>query len=68
MPSITTEDGRRVEPGDRVFNYYDCKWGTIRAGSLDVDGWFYVDHEDGSHALLNGARIASYEPKWSHRV
>lgn len=26
---ITTEDGKEVGLGDRVFNYYDGKWGTI---------------------------------------
>jgi len=26
---ITTEDGKIVGLGSRVYNYYDCKWGTI---------------------------------------
>lgn len=26
---IITEDGKEVGLGDRVFNYYDGKWGTI---------------------------------------
>ena len=31
---ITTEDGKEVGLGDRVFNYYDGKWGVIVA----IDG------------------------------
>jgi len=27
--NITTEDGKIVHLGDRVYNYYDCKWGII---------------------------------------
>jgi hypothetical protein len=26
---IVTADGKHVKQGDRVYNYYDCKWGTI---------------------------------------
>lgn len=60
---ILTEDGQVVRKGDRVFNYYDVKWGVI-AENPDRDGWFRVDHEDGTHATLNGPRICSYQPEW----
>lgn len=66
-PSIVTSDGKRVRPGDRVFNYYDCKWGRI-AHDVDCDGWFHVNHEDGSSALLNGERIATYQPSWARSI
>ena len=29
MITILTADGYAVHEGDRVFNYYDCKWGVI---------------------------------------
>lgn len=67
-PTIRTDDGKSVAEGDRVYDYYNLGWGTIRVGSLDSDGWFYVDHEDGSCALLNGARIATYQPQWTKQV
>jgi hypothetical protein len=60
---IRTEDGRSVSEGDRVFDYYNMKWGVIRLNSTDDQGWFYVDHEEGGDALLNGERIATYDPR-----
>ena len=63
--TIKTEDDQIVQAGDRVFNYYDMKWGTIRA-DVDASGWFHVDHDDGSSALLDGSRIASYDPRERH--
>ncbi len=61
MPDITTEDNHPVQEGDRVFNYYDMKVGDIRPNSTDQEGWFYLDHEDGTNALLNGQRICTIE-------
>ncbi len=60
---VETEDHALVYEGDRVFDYYGMKWGTIRVGSIDSSGWFYVDHEDGTKSLLNGERIATYDPR-----
>lgn len=60
---ITTEDGKVVRPGDRVFDYYGCKWGVIE-DDVDDQGWFHVTHDDGSRSLLNGQRIATYKPGW----
>lgn len=61
---IVTADGQVVREGDRVFNYYDLKWGTIEQTSLGSDGWFGVRHEDGTYATLNGERISTEEPAW----
>lgn len=62
MGEITTADGATVRKGDRVFNYYDWQWGTI-IEDPDSEGWFYVEHEDGSRKTLNGERIAVSEPR-----
>jgi hypothetical protein len=64
LTNIYTEDGALLQPGDRAFNYYDCKWGVIRPGSLDAQGWFDFDHDDGTHAVLDGSRISTYKPNW----
>lgn len=61
MTIILTEDGVQVQESDRVFNYYDHKAGVIRPSSRDRDDWFYVDHDDGTSALLNGSRICSIQ-------
>lgn len=55
---LTTEDNRTpITEGQRLFNYYDQKWGTV--GRIDSDGWFDFHHEDGTKALLNGARVST---------
>ena len=52
ISQIRTADGHVVKPGDRVFNYYDCKWGVI--GKIDQhNGWFDFLHEDGTKTILN---------------
>lgn len=66
--TITTEDGKVVREGDRVFNYYDGWWGTL--GPIDEDhdgtgGWADVTRDDGRRAYLNGQRIATYDPRGS---
>jgi hypothetical protein len=73
MPSTihtVTEDDVFVFPGTRVYNYYDMKPGVIEnirqddfdeAVNLKRDLWFYVKHDDGSKALLNGERICTIE-------
>lgn len=58
--TITTEDGKVVREGDRVFNYYDGFWGTL--GPIDETGWADV-HGDGRKAYLNGQRISTYDPR-----
>ena len=60
---IVTEDGKTVHEGDRVYNYYDGKWGVIRVNTLARDGWFDLDQEDGTRAYLDGSRIATYNPR-----
>jgi hypothetical protein len=44
--------------GDRGFNYYDMKWGTVEQEPSD-DGWFKVRHDDGSTAILNDERFVT---------
>lgn len=62
MPrTIRTEDGVILTEGDRAFDYYGMAWGTI--GAIDADLWFMFTHDDGSRSLLNGARIATYDPR-----
>lgn len=60
--TITTEDGKVVREGDRVFNYYDGFWGTL--GPIDDGGWADV-FGDGRKAYLNGQRISTFDPKGS---
>jgi hypothetical protein len=73
--TIRTEDGIEVREGDRIFDYYTMKAGTI--GTLDLHleprtdayygpemqgsltPWFIVHHDDGTRCLLNGQRICS---------
>jgi hypothetical protein len=62
--TIQTADGRTVNVGDRVFNYYDLKWGRIESLTSTSDGWFTFAHEDGTKAVLNGERISSSPPSW----
>lgn len=61
-PEILTEDAQYVYKGDRIYNYYDCKWGIILE-EPDDQGWFRALHEDGTSAILDGSRISTYDPK-----
>ncbi len=58
---IRTEDDHIVSEGERVYDYYNMKAGTIVPGSLvrAPDVWFDVRHDDGTIAILNGARICT---------
>lgn len=59
---IRTEDGAELQQGDRAYNYYDMRPGTIgrmNTSTADPDPWFDFEHDDGSRSLLNGARICS---------
>lgn len=62
MDSVTTANGVVVRPGDRVFNYYDGKWGVIQ-DDIDAQGWFTHVQEDGGRHTLNGERISTREYK-----
>ena len=55
---ILCADGNTAQQGDTVFNYYDQKVGVI-IEAPDREGWFRVDHEDGTSAILNGERITT---------
>lgn len=59
MHTIKAECGAIIREGDRAYNYYEMKPGAIVAGSVDEAEWFRFRHDDGSFALLNGARICS---------
>lgn len=70
MKTVITADGKTVKPGDRVFNYYDGKWGTI-LDDIDTQGWFTHLADDGDCRCLNGERVAivltrgnPYYAKW----
>ena len=71
---ITTADGAEVTEGDRVYNYYDGKWGVI--GRIDdraqpgegqnsdtpyaewSNHWFDFTADDGRKSTLDGSRIS----------
>lgn len=63
-PDATTEDASRtpITVGLRVFNYYDRKWGVVTTPP-DDQGWFDVEHDDGTSAYLNGARVSIRDPR-----
>ena len=63
---LFTEDNRTpIVNGMRLYNYYDCKWGTVEfipgKFGTESDGWFNLLQEDGSKALLNGVRVSTRE-------
>ena len=63
-PDLTTEDNRApINDGDRLYNYYDGKWGTVEfiPGTYGTsrDGWFKFNHEDGTSTILNGVRVST---------
>ena len=66
MEMIRTEDGCFLSPGERAFNYYDLKWGTI-GDDMDSSGWFSFFHDDGTRCTLNGERISTYDPRGEDR-
>lgn len=55
--TIITEDGVEVSVGDRVFNYYDMRIGTI--ASDPIDGWFDLAQDGRITETLNGERVCS---------
>ena len=60
-PELTTEDTREpIHEGDRLFNYYDGKWGVVV--KIEYDNWFEFKHDDGGRVWLNGVRVCTKEP------
>jgi hypothetical protein len=77
MRLVTTADNALVGVGDRVFNYYDGRWGVIR--DIDADAqpntmkgqttatpreeWdnHWFHLDNGDY--LDGSRIALFDPK-----
>jgi hypothetical protein len=73
---ITTADGKRVTIGDRVFNYYDGRWGTIvriestaqpdtmrgQNSNTPIEEWdnYWFWLDNGDY--LDGSRISTREP------
>lgn len=60
-----TEDGFRFGIGDIVFDYYDCRWVTIKGdptgeGDPWANGWFDLE-ESGT---LNSTRVVATPPSW----
>lgn len=41
-----TEDGQPFKVGDRLWNYYDCEWGTVLSEPDPFDGWFEFQPEN----------------------
>ena len=58
-----TEDGHHFNEGDRLYNYYDCKWGVISGEISSYDGWFQFTHDDGTITYLNCVRVSTIDPK-----
>jgi hypothetical protein len=65
---IITEDRAIVNFGDKAYNYYDMKPGTIGrihapyndGADKNQDIWFDFVHDDGSQtSMLNGQRICT---------
>lgn len=61
VDEIETEDAVTLKVGDRAFNYYDHKVGTILGPINERDSWFDFAQDDGTTKLLNGARICSLD-------
>ena len=57
-PDLYLECGTPANVGDKAFNYYDFKVGTI-GNIIRHDGWFDFKHDDGTSALLNNERVCS---------
>jgi hypothetical protein len=74
---IVTADGKEVGIGDRVFNYYDGRWGTItrideypqpdtlkgQDSGTPMEKWtnYWFSLDNGD--ILDGSRISTYDPK-----
>lgn len=73
---IITADNKEVGLGDRVFNYYDGRWGVItkidpdpqpntmrgQSTATPVDEWdnHWFHLDNGDY--LDGSRISTYQP------
>lgn len=62
---FTTEDGYEFSEGDRLFDYYDCRWFIV--GTMNYYGWFDTlsdDAEQRRNGLLNSVRVSKNPPDW----
>lgn len=62
----TTEDGYEFKEGDKLFDYYDCRWVIVGELTNNHDGWFDVlDPDTGNRAgMLNSVRMSKHQPDW----
>lgn len=51
-----TSDGVTITPGLRVITY-DRKAGTVERE--EWDGWYFVNHDDGTQGVFNGERMTT---------
>lgn len=59
-----TEDGIEFKVGDRLYNYYDGRWGTVVSEPDGLHGWFRFQEDGASHSnSLNSVRVSSREPR-----
>jgi hypothetical protein len=58
---LITEDGHSFQVGDRLYNYYDGKWGTV-VNEPGHHGWFDFKQDDGSVTILNSVRVSKNPP------
>lgn len=58
---VLSADNVPIDHGSRAYNYYDRQPGHIVTGTIDRDGWFTFQHDDGTLSVLNGERICSLE-------
>jgi hypothetical protein len=55
-----TEDGHIFKVGDRLWDYYDCRWVVVAEDPQTThDGWFDVTNEEGLRSgTLNSVRVS----------
>lgn len=63
-PAATmSADGHPFFEGDRMFSHYTMTTGLVRR--VADDGWFNFDGDDGKTSILNGERVAKFQPAWT---
>lgn len=63
----TTEDGFEFSEGDRLFDYYDCRWVIVGELINGYDGWFQVYNDAAMKergGMLNSVRMSKNPPDW----
>jgi hypothetical protein len=57
--SVMTADRKTVAEGNRVFNFYDWKWGVIVRGA---EGMAELAHDDGTCTVINSRWVLTKDP------